>query len=337
LLERSLKTMSAVQARVHYCMKQEFKLLHKLIAKYAPEDYGYVPDRSEPRAKKGDYEFVEVIPVSDPNSSTMAQRIIQHQAVHQLSTTAPQIYNLPQLHRQMIEAMGVKNADKLVPTEDDAEPLDPISENMNVLMGKPLKAFLNQDHQAHLEAHSSFSQDPMIMQSIGQNPMAKQIMASLQAHIAEHMAYSYRKQMEEKIGAPLPLPNKSLPEELEIELSRMIATAGKQLSQAHKQQAAQAEAQKQAEDPVFQLKKQDSDTKVAEVQRKAAKDAIDKDLEEKRIAAEIIKSDKASADKAEERAARQTGDDRRLAGEVKKEILKSALAPKTMDKPKTGE
>ena len=330
LLERTLKTMSAVQSRVHFSMKQEFKLLHKLIATYAPEQYGYVPDRAEPRARKEDYALVEVIPVSDPNSSTMAQRVVQYQAVHQLSTTAPQIYNLPQLHRQMIEGFGVKNADKLVPTDQDAEPLDPVSENMNVLMGKPLKAFLNQDHQAHLAAHSAFMQDPMIMQALGQNPMATQMMAALQAHIAEHMGYSYRKQMEEKIGAPLPIPGKKLPEELEIELSRMMAQAGQQLSQTHKQQAAQKEAEQQAQDPVFQLKKQDSDTKTMEVQRKAEKDKRDKELEETRIAAELIKTDKNIK-------AKQADNAQRLAGEVKKEILKSALQPKTIDKPKNGE
>lgn len=329
LLERSLKSMSAVQARVHYSMKQEFKLLHKLIARYAPKEYGYVPDRAGPRARKSDYELVEVIPVSDPNSSTMAQRVVKLQAVHQMAQTAPQIYNLPQLHRQMIEEFGVKNAEKLVPTEDDHEPLDPVSENMNVLMNKPLKAFMHQDHGAHLAAHTAFIQDPMIMQSLGQNPMAQQMMAALQAHIAEHMAYNYRKQMEEKIGAPLPIPNKQLPEEVEVQLSRMMGQAGQQLTQVHRQQAAQKQAEAQAKDPVFQLKEREAAAKEMEIQRKAAKDQMDKDVAEKKIAADLIKADKASKDKQQDRAARRAETNDRLQGEVKKEILRSALQPKT--------
>lgn len=334
LLERSLKSMSAVQARVHYTMKQEFKLLHKIIKKYAPEEYGCVPDRAEPRARRTDYDLVEVIPVSDPNSSTMAQRVVQYQAVHQLSQTSPQIYNLPQLHRQMIEVLGVPNAEKLVPTEDDALPLDPVSENMDVLMGKPLKAFLNQDHAAHLAAHVAFMQDPMIMQSIGQNPMAQQMMGALQAHIAEHTAYNYRKQLEERMGAPLPLPGKPLPDSVEIELSRMIAQAGKQLSDTHKQQAAQQEAKRQAEDPVTQVKKEEAATKRMEVQRKAKKDEDDKNIKEKEIAADIIIADKESQDRDKDRAAETQQNRDKLQSDVTKEIMKSALEPKT---PSSGE
>lgn len=333
LLERTLKSMSAVQARMHYAMKQEFKLLHKLIAKHAPEEYGYAPDRAEPRARQSDYATVEVIPVSDPNSSTMAQRVVQYQAVHQLSATAPQIYNLPHLHRQMIEVLGVKNAEKLVPTEDDVKPVDPVSENMNVLMGKPLKAFLNQDHRAHLAAHSAFMQDPMVMQSIGQNPMAKQMMGALQAHMAEHMAYNYRKQMEEKMGAPLPLPDKELPAELEIELSRMMAQAGQQLSQRHKQEAAQAEAKQKMQDPVFQQKEKELAIKGKEVERKARKDEMDKDIKEKEIAVDLIKDkggkEAQSVENERNRRAQKEQQNTKLVAEVQKEVLRSALQPKT--------
>ena len=245
LLERTLKPMAAVQARVHYAMKQEFKLLKALMAEYAPAEYAYQPVRGEVSARQSDYTMVDVIPVSDPNSSTMAQRVVQYQAVLQMSSQAPQIYDLPQLHRQMIEVLGVKNADKLVPIKDDMKPADPVSENMNALIGKPMKAFIYQDHEAHIGAHMAFMQDPSVMGAIGQNPQAQQIMASLQAHIAEHLGFKYRKDIEEKLGAPLPAPNEELPEDIEVQLARVVAEAGKQLTQANQQQAAQKQAQQQ--------------------------------------------------------------------------------------------
>jgi hypothetical protein len=295
LLERTLKPMAAVQARVHYAMKQEFKMLKAIMAEYAPQEYGYIPNRGEVTARQDDYMMVDVIPVSDPNSSTMAQRVVQYQAVLQMAQTAPQIYDLPQLHRQMIEVLGVKNAEKLVPMENDLTPTDPISENMDALTGKPMKAFMYQDHDAHIATHQSFMQDPQVAQMIGQNPQAQQIMASLQAHIAEHMAFSYRKQMEEKIGAPLPAPNEPLPEDIEVTLSQVMAKAGAQLSQAKQQQAAQAAAQQQMQDPTFQLQQQELAVKQAEVQRKAQKDQIDAQL---RMAEQERKSQKDAIDAA---------------------------------------
>ena len=275
LLERTLKPMAAVQARVHYAMKQEFKLLKAIMSEHAPEEYAYEPFRGEITARVADYMAVDVIPVSDPNSSTMAQRVVQYQAVLQMSQSAPQIYNLPQLHRQMIEVLGVKNADKLVPTEDDVKPTDPVSENMDALVGKPMKAFIYQDHEAHIAAHQAFMQDPQIMQMIGQNPQAKPIMAALQAHIAEHLGFNYRKQMEEKLGAPLPPPGEELPEQVEVNLARLVADAGKQLTQQHQQQAAQQAAQQKAQDPVIQMQQAELQIKQQEVQRKAAKDQLD--------------------------------------------------------------
>ena len=275
LLERTLKPMAAVQARVHYAMKQEFKMLKTIMAENAPEQYDYQPYRGAVSARVADYMMVDVIPVSDPNSSTMAQRVVQYQAVLQMSQSAPQIYDLPQLHRQMIEVLGVKNADKLVPTEDDAKPTDPVSENMNALVGKPMKAFIYQDHDAHIATHMAFMQDPMIMQSIGQNPQAKPIMAALQAHIAEHLGFRYRKQVEEKLGAPLPPPGEQLPEQVEVNLARLVADAGKQLTQQHQQQAAQQQAQQKAQDPVIQMQQAELQIKQQEVQRKAAKDQMD--------------------------------------------------------------
>jgi len=280
LLERTLKPMAAVQARVHYAMKQEFKLLKAILAEYADEEYIYQPHRGEVNARRADYAMVDVIPVSDPNSSTMAQRVVQYQAVLQMAQQAPQIYDLPQLHRQMIEVLGIKNADKLVPTRDDAKPTDPVSENMDALTGKPIRAFIYQDHDAHMATHTAFMQDPMIAQTIGQNPQAQQIMASLQAHLAEHLAFKYRKQIEEKLGAPLPPPGEELPEQIEVELARLVADAGQQLTKQHQQEAAQRQAQQQQQDPAFQLQQAELQVKQQEVQRKAQKDAAEIQLKQ---------------------------------------------------------
>ena len=275
LLERTLKPMAAVQARVHYAMKQEFKMLKAIMAEYAPAEYDYQPLRGQVSARQSDYRLVDVIPVSDPNSSTMAQRVVQYQAVLQMAQQAPQIYDLPQLHRQMIDVLGIKNADKLVPTKDDIKPSDPVSENMNALTGTPIKAFIYQDHDAHMATHQAFIQDPMIAQTIGQNPQAQQIMAALQAHIAEHLGFKYRKQMEEKLGVSLPAPNDEMSEEMEVQLARVMADAGKQLTQQNQQQAAQKKAQEQQQDPAFQLQQAELQVKQQEVQRKAQKDQGD--------------------------------------------------------------
>ncbi len=283
LLERTLKPMAAVQARVHYAMKQEFKLLKAIMSEHAPDEYAYEPIRGEVTARVADYMTVDVIPVSDPNSSTMAQRVVQYQAVLQMAQSAPQIYDLPQLHRQMIEVLGVKNADKLVPTTDDAKPVDPVSENMNALNGKPLKAFIYQDHDAHMAVHQSFLQDPSVAATIGQNPQAQRIAAALQAHIAEHLGFKYRKEMEEKVGAPLPNPNAELPENMEVNLARLMAQAGGQLTQQKQQQAAQQQAQQKAQDPVVQMQQAELQIKQQEVQRKAAKDQADAQIEQAKL------------------------------------------------------
>jgi hypothetical protein len=289
ILERVLKPMAAVQARVHFAMKQEFKLLKALIAEYADEPYDYIPEGVDRRARAEDYAQVDVIPVSDPNATTMAQRVVQYQAAFQMAQTAPQIYDLPYLHRQMIEVLGIKNGDKIVPLAEDQKPRDPISENMGALVGKPMKAFMYQDHEAHLTAHQSFMQDPMILQSIGQNPQAQQIMAGLQAHIAEHLGFMYRKQIEERLGAPLPAPNEEMPEEIELQLSRLVADAGKQLTQIHQTQAAQQQAQQQAQDPLFQLQQQELQVKMQDVQRKAQKDQADVAIDQQKLQLEALK------------------------------------------------
>ena len=293
LLERTLKPMAAVQSRVHYAMKQEFKMLKAIISEYASDKYDYNPLRGEVRAKRSDYMMVSVIPVSDPNSSTMAQRVVQYQAVLQMAQQAPQIYDLPQLHRQMIEVLGIKNADKLVPVKEDVNPTDPVSENMNALTGTPIRAFIHQDHDAHIAAHQAFIQDPMIAQTIGQNPQAQQIMAALQAHIAEHLGFKYRKQIEEKLGVTLPPPNEELPEEIEVQLARVIADAGKQLTEQHKQEAAQKQAQAQQQDPVFQIQQAELQVKQQEVQRKAQKDQGDMQMKQAELQ---LKAQKIQAD-----------------------------------------
>ena len=295
LLERTLKPMAAVQARVHYAMKQEFKMLKAIMAEYAPTEYDYIPMRGEVGARVSDYMMVDVIPVSDPNSSTMAQRVVQYQAVLQMAQSAPQIYDLPQLHRQMIEVLGVKNADKLVPTQDDLKPTDPVSENMDVLVGKPIKAFIYQDHEAHMATHQAFMQDPMVAQTIGQNPQGQAIMAALQAHLAEHLGFQYRKQIEEKMGAPLPAPNSEMPEEIEVTLAQLMAKAGTQLSQANQQKQAQQAAQQQTQDPMFQLQQKEVAIKEQEVQLKAQKGAADIQI---RMAEQQRKSQKEAIDSA---------------------------------------
>ena len=293
LLERQLKTMSAVQARVHYSMKQEFKLLKSIIRDYAPTEYDYEPASGTRMAKQEDYDMVDVIPVSDPNSSTMAQRIMQYQAVMQMAQQAPQIYNLPNLHRQMIEVLGIKNGEKLVPTPDDETPRDPVSENMAFLKGEPTRAFIYQDQDAHIAAHTSFMKDPMIAATIGQNPMAQQMMAAIQAHIAEHLAFAYRRKIEEQMGVPLPPPDKELPEDVEVQLSKLVAQASTQLLQLNMAQAQQQQAEQQAQDPLIQIQQAELQIKAEEVKRKAAKDQADMALAQARLAidAERIKAE----------------------------------------------
>ena len=278
LLERTLKTMGAVQARVHYSMKQEFKLLKGIIRDYSPAEYEYDPQGNDRQVKQSDYDMVEVIPVSDPNSSTMAQRIMQYQAVIQLAQGAPQIYDLPLLHRQMIEVLGVKNADKLIPGADDQTPKDPISENMAFLNGKPTKAFIYQDQEAHIAAHTAFMQDPMIAAQIGQNPMAQKIQAAVMAHIAEHLAFLYRKKVEEQVGVPLPAPDSKLPEDVEVQLSRLVAQGSAQLLQLNQANQQQQQAQQQAQDPMVQMQQAELQLKGQEAQTKAQKIAADIEL-----------------------------------------------------------
>jgi hypothetical protein len=296
ILERTLKVMSAVQARIHYSMKQEFKLLKKIIADYTPEDYSYEPSEGRRSAKKSDYDDVDVIPVSDPNAATMSQKIMQYQAALQLAQSAPQLYNMPLLHRQMLDVLGLKDANKLVPMPDDQKPRDPISENMAAFKMEPLKAFIYQDHEAHITVHMAAMQDPKIMQMMGQNPQSQMILGAMMSHIQEHIGYEYRRQMEQMIGVPIPYSEEDdyeVPEEVELQIARLAAPAAQKLLQQSQSQVAQQQAQQQAQDPILQIqqaelqiKQQEAQTSQQKVQIDAQAKAEQMQIERERIASQ---------------------------------------------------
>ncbi len=281
ILERTLKVVTAVQARLHYTMKQEFKLLKVIIADYTPEEYDYEPEDANRKAKKSDYDSTDVIPVSDPNAATMAQKIVTYQAVLQLAQQAPQLYDLALLHRQMIEVLGVKNADKLVKTEDDAEPTDPIQENQDILTHKPVKAFMEQNHQAHIAVHMAAIQDPKIQQLMQMNPQAQVIMAAAMAHVNEHIAFEYRRTMEEAMGIVLPgkeengEKKKRVPPEMADQIAIKAAQAAQQLLQQNQQEAQQQAAQQKLQDPIVQMQMQELQLKQQDLQLKAQKQQVD--------------------------------------------------------------
>jgi hypothetical protein len=295
ILERTLKVMSAVQARIHYSLKQELKLLKKIIAEYTPEEYSYEPEEGSRLAKKSDYDNVDVIPVSDPNASTMAQKIVQYQAVMQLAQASPTLFNMPLLYRQMLDVLGIKNAHKLVPMDEDQKPTDPVSENQNVLMMKPVKAFAYQDHEAHIKVHMSAMQDPKIMQLLQNNPMAPAMQQAMQAHINEHLGFQYRIQIEQKLGMSLP-PQKdesgediNMDPQVEAMLAPLLADAAQAVLMQNQQFAAQQQAMQQAQDPLLQLQQQEVQIKQAEQQRKAAKDMADVELDKQKLALDAQK------------------------------------------------
>jgi hypothetical protein len=346
ILERTLKVMSAVQARIHYSMKREFKLLKKIIAEYTPEDYSYVPVEGSPRAKRSDYDNVEVIPVSDPNAATMAQKIVQYQAVLQLAQQSPQIYNMPLLHRQMLDVLGIKNAAKLVPMEEDEKPTDPVTENMNVLRGKPVKAFMYQDHQAHIQVHTTAMQNPKIQQILGMNPQIAQAMqAAMTAHINEHVGMEYRKQIEATLGVSIPVIDEEddeqvLPKSVEVELSRLMAQASTKLLGQAQQEAQAQQAQQQAQDPLIQMQMQELQIKQAEQQRKATKDQVDAILKAQQIAVDQERVEAQAKNDADRnkfdalKTAAQMRDDK------EKMFIKEAfeaLRPEKEKKPKKGD
>jgi hypothetical protein len=325
LLERQLKIMGAVQARVHNSMKEEFKLLKNIIRDHAPASYDYDPVAGNPEAMQADYDMVEVIPVSDPNSSTMAQRIMQYQAVMQLAQQAPQIYDLPILHRQMIEVLGVKNAEKLVPIDDDMTPRDPISENMAFLRGEPTKAFIYQDHDAHIAAHTTFMQDPMIMQTMGQNPAAQQMMGAIMAHIAEHLAFAYRRKIEEQLGVPLPPPNEKLPEEVEVQLSQLVAQASVQLLQQNMAQMQDKKNQQMQQDPLIQMQQAELQIKAQEAQTRAQKTQADIQLAQEKLK---LEAQRIMMDMQKEQQ-RVTSQERQTTQKLKADLVKNITKPQS--------
>lgn len=269
ILERSLKVMSSVHSRVHYAMKRELRLLASIIRDFTPDEYDYEPEEGDRKAKKADYDMVDVIPVSDPNASTMAQKVTQWQAVMQLAQGSPQIYDLPELHKQMLEVLGVRNIGKIIPTEEDQKPTDPVTENMDILAGKPVKAFLYQDHEAHIAVHMGMSKDPKIQEAVKDTPAAQTIAAAGAAHVAEHLGFLYRKQIEEQLGMPLPPPDEPLPEDVEVQLSKLIAQAQAQLTQKNETEAAQAQQQQDQQDPLNIIQREELALKKQEIQLKA--------------------------------------------------------------------
>ena len=324
LLERQLKTMSAVQARVHASLKMEFKLLKQIIRDYMPPDYSYVPVGGNRAAKQEDYDLVEVIPVSDPNASTMAQRIMQYQAALQLAQGAPQIYDLPNLHRQMLEVLGIKNAEKLVPVEEDQKPRDPISENMSFLTGKPTKAFIYQDHQAHIATHMALLQDPMVAQMIGQSPMAQQMSAAIMAHVAEHMAFAYRQQVEEQLGVPLTPPDAELDEQTEVQISRLVAQASQQLLQTNMGKAQQAQAQQMAQNPQLQMAQAELQLRAQELQRKEQDSERDFAIAQEKIR---LERERIEVERQKEQA-RLANQNRQADKKLRAEMIKTVMKPR---------
>ena len=302
ILERTLKVTSAIQARIYYAMKQEFKLLKGIIRDYTPEEYSYDPEVGDRRAKQADYDDVDVIPVSDPNAATMSQKVVQYQAVMQMAQANPQIYDLAELNKQMLEVLGVKNIGKLIPAAEDHKPRDPVTENMNILNGSPVKAFIYQDHEAHIKVHMAAMQDPKMAAIIGQNPMAQQIQAAAMAHINQHVAFEYRNQIQNQLGAALPNPEDELPRNAEYEISKLMAQAAQQLLQKNQGEAAQAQAQQQMQDPIVQMQQQELQLKAQDIQIKAQKTMADIELEKARL-----ELDKAKMDSQERIAGAQLG------------------------------
>ena len=336
LLERQLKVMTAVQARVHFSLKQEFKLLKEIIADYSDENYDYETDTVAPHARRADFEMVEVIPVSDPNAATMSQRLVQYQAVIQLSQTAPQIYDMPKLHRGMLEVLGIKNADKLVPLPEDQKPRDPVTENMNILNGKPVKAFGYQDHEAHIKVHMAAMQDPMIQQMVGQNPKANEIMGAAQAHLAEHVAFAYKQKIEQQLGVMLPKEDEDIPESIEKQLSAIMPQAAAAVLGQSQQQAQQQQAQQQAQDPVLQMRMEEIAIKRQEVaieQQKVQIDAAAK-ADQTRLAEKRLQIE------AAERADKHRLDEMRLKVDAARYADQNAIQARRVSQPpqrKTGD
>jgi len=346
LIERQLKVLTAVQGRTHNSLTQELKLIKQLVVENISDDpeYDYQPETGSPPARREDYAMVDVVPVSDPNASTLAQRVVQYQAVIQLAQMAPQIYDLPQLHRGMLDVLGIKNADKLVALPDDLRPVDPVSENMAVLKAKPVKAFLHQDHESHIRVHMSAMQDPIIMKLLGQNPQAPMLMAAMQAHVAEHVGYAYRQKIEQQLGMPMPAEGEKLSPELEVALSGMMAQAAQQVLMQSQQKAAAEQAAQMAKDPVIQMQQKELEIKekaAAVAEKKVQVDAADKadKLELARIKMEKdfeLQGAKLGIDVEKSRtelAAKQLAEGTRIGAQIARDKARDRLDQKKLDKP----
>ena len=328
ILERTLKIMSAVQARIHYSLHEELRLLKGIIRDYTSPDYDYEPSTGDRQIKQSDYDQVDVIPVSDPNAATMSQKVVQYQAVLQLAQSAPNLYDMPLLHRQMLDVLGIKNYQKLVPMQDDIKPRDPITENMDVLKGKPVKAYFYQDHQAHIQVHQMAMQDPKVQAVLGQDPNAQQLAAAMQAHINEHLGYEYRRQMEQVMGITLPEyedDEQVIPKELEVQIAQRAAQASQQLLQQHQMEAQQQQAQQQLQDPVIQMQMQELAIKQAEQQRKAQKDATDAQLKQQQLALERERIESQEQIAGANLAMKHLNDKERLDAEQEREGFRAGI------------
>jgi hypothetical protein len=283
ILERTLKVMSSVHSRVHYAMKRELRLIAAIIRDFTPDSYDYEPENGGMKSKKSDYDNVDILPVSDPNVSTMAQKVTQWQAVMQLAQSAPQIYDMPELHKQMLEVLGVKNIGDILPSEEEIKPMDPVSENMNLLIGKPVKAFIYQDHDAHIATHMSMGHDPKIQSVMQNNPAAQNILAATMAHVNEHMAFMYRRQIEEQLGVALPPPDTKLPEEIEVQVSRLVAQASAQLVQKNMAEAQQAQEAQEAQDPLNIIQREELNLRARDLDLKAEKQNAELNLAEQEL------------------------------------------------------
>ena len=346
LIERQLKVLTAVQGRTHNSLTQELKLIKQLVVDNIADDpeYDYEPETGSPPARREDYAMVDVVPVSDPNASTLAQRVVQYQAVIQLAQMAPQIYDLPQLHRGMLDVLGIKNADKLVALPDDLRPVDPVSENMAVLKAKPVKAFLHQDHESHIRVHMSAMQDPIIMKLLGQNPQAPMLMAAMQAHVAEHVGYAYRQKIEQQLGMPMPAEGEKLSPELEVALSGMMAQAAQQVLMQSQQKAAAEQAAQQAKDPVLQMQQKELEIKaktveIADTKMKldAAAKADELALAREKMEKELeLKGAQLGVDVEKSRtdlAAKQMAEGTRIGAQIARDKARDRLDQKKLDKP----
>lgn len=334
LIERQMVVLSAVQARTHNSLKQELRMLKDLIAESADDSYSYEPETGHPRARREDFKSVDCVPVSDPNAATLTQKLVQYQAVIQLSQTAPDIYDMPQLHRGMLEVLGIKNADKLVPLPDDLKPMDPITENMRILKGEPVKAHAYQDHEAHLATHQAAMQDPVLMQLMGQSPQAAQMMGAAMAHIAEHAGFAYRRRIEQLLGMPLPPVDTKLPPEVEMALSTLMAQAGQELLQQNQQAAAQQQAQQQAQDPVLQLQMREQDRKDREtaIKEKLAQAKIAGDADKTRIAELELQLEAAGrADDMRLKERKQVADEEQAEQNVRVKVFHTSVMGRAQD------